>query len=109
MWRIPLALLLTFLVVGCRPSSNDQGPIVSEDRTSWKKLSKGMPPEKVRALLGEPVRVENQGEVSCWHYREGQPLERDATNASRWVIARGALLFTTKAGGSPKLTEWREP
>jgi outer membrane protein assembly factor BamE (lipoprotein component of BamABCDE complex) len=88
MWRMLLAVLLPLLLAGCHPSSPDQGPIMSEDRTGWKKLSKGMTPEKVRTLLGEPLRVDTQGEVLGWYYREGQPLERDATNAHKCRASR---------------------
>jgi hypothetical protein len=64
---------------------------------------------KVRAILGEPIKVDKQADVICWYYQEGQPLERNATDPRKWVIPRGALLFSTKAAGSPRLAEWRDP
>src|SRR5262245_21557536 len=101
--------LLAFVVAGCGQSPPTEPETkATQDRTLWKKLSKGMNPEKVRAVLGEPVQVEDQEEVTCWHYQPGQPLERNAVNPSKWMIPRGALLFS-KAGGDPKLAEWREP
>jgi hypothetical protein len=105
---LPLALLLLVLS-GCGPSANDQATRLAQDRTGWRKLAKGMTPEKVRGVLGEPLRVEDQAEVTCWYYQEGQPLERNATDPGKWMIPRGSLLFSTKAAGTPKLTEWREP
>jgi outer membrane protein assembly factor BamE (lipoprotein component of BamABCDE complex) len=105
---LPVALLM-LVVAGCGPSANDQATRLAQDRTGWRKLAKGMTPDKVRAVLGEPLRVEDQAEVTCWYYQEGQPLERNATDPGKWMIPRGALLFSTKPGGGPKLTEWREP
>jgi hypothetical protein len=102
-----LACVLVFLGAGCgQGSSAKSGAKALDDRTAWKKLSKGMTQEKVRGLFGEPVRVENQGEVTAWYYQEGPPLSRDEYG---WVVPRGALLFSTKGGGEPKLTAWREP
>jgi hypothetical protein len=109
MRRLFLAPLLLFLAAGCGQRPDEQGAAATEDRTDWRKLSKGMTPEKVRAVLGEPVRVEDQEEVTCWYYRQGEPLHRDALNARKWVIPRGSLLFSARAAGGPKLAEWREP
>jgi hypothetical protein len=104
-------LLVALLLVGAGCGEKQPevpAAIAKQDRASWRKLAKGMTPDKVRALLGEPLRVENEGEATCWHYQAGQPLERDASNPKRWVLSRGSLLFLPR-GGSPKLTEWREP
>jgi outer membrane protein assembly factor BamE (lipoprotein component of BamABCDE complex) len=101
--------LLIFLAVGCGQKPIDQDGKGNQDRTGWRKLAKGMTPDKVRAILGEPMRVENEGEVTCWYYQEGQPLQRNAINANKWDIPRGSLLFSAKVAGGPKLTEWREP
>src|SRR6516225_11423429 len=103
-----LLALLTVAAAGCGSSASDQATRPSQDRAGWRKLTKGMTPEKVRAVLGEPLRVEDQAEVTCWYYQEGQPLGRNATDPGKWVIPRGALLFSSKAGSGPKLSEWRE-
>jgi hypothetical protein len=67
-----------------------------------------MTPGQVKAVLGDPVREEKQGEVTCWHYQQGQPLERNALDPNKWVLPRGALLFAPRGGGL-HLAEWREP
>jgi hypothetical protein len=107
MRQLLLAVLLVFFVAGCGtgsggPSSNR----ILEDRAAWKKLTKGMTQDKVRGLLGEPVHVENQGEITGWYYQAGPPLSR---NEKGWDVPRGALLFSSSGGGSPTLTSWREP
>src|SRR5262249_37901869 len=104
-----LVPLLTLAVAGCGQSSNEPTVETNVDRMAWRKLSKGMAPDQVRAVLGEPVRVEEQGEVTCWHYQQGRPLEKDALDPNQWVLARGSLLFATKASGVPELSQWREP
>jgi hypothetical protein len=68
-----------------------------------------MTQEQVRTILGEPLKAEEQEGVICWHYQNSRPLERDASNANRWILGRGALLFSNKVAGGPQLTEWREP
>ena len=99
--------VLVLLAVGCGQRASDKpGATILEDRAAWKKLTKGMTQDKVRGLLGEPVRVESQAEVTAWYYQAGPPLSRDEQG---WVVPRGALLFSTSGGGSPKLTAWREP
>ena len=110
MRHLVAVLLLLVLVAGCGQGPNpQQEAILKQDRTAWKKLAKGMPPEKVKAVLGEPLRAEDQAEVTCWYYRESQPLEKDATNPKKWVVPRGALLFARASGSGSRLAEWREP
>ena len=104
-----LLALLMVVTAGCGSSASDQAARLSQDRTGWRKLTKGMTPEKVRAVLGEPVRVENQAEVTCWYYQDGEPLHQDAQDARTWIVPRGALLFSARAGGAARLTQWREP
>ncbi len=53
---------------------------------SWRQLKNDMSPSDVRALLGEPVRI-NGGGVARWYYQNG-----------------GELVFI-----SDKLTQWKEP
>ena len=65
-----------------------------------------MTQDKVRAILGDPMRVENREAVTCWYYQEGRSLY---WNDKEWVIPRGALLFSSKTAGSPQLKAWREP
>jgi hypothetical protein len=95
------------MVAGCGQSSSEKpaAPIL-EDRAAWNKLKKGMTQDSVRGLLGEPVRVDTEAEATAWYYQQGPPLARDENG---WVISRGALLFSTKDRGSPKLVQWREP
>jgi hypothetical protein len=107
MRQLLLVLPLVFLVAGCGQSASETpGAKILQDRTAWKKLTKGMTPDKVRGLLGEAVRVDNQGQVTAWYYQPAPPLSRDEYG---WVVPRGALLFSTAGGGRPKLTAWREP
>ena len=109
MWQFLVIPLLLILAGGCGQSSNEREANTNQERTGWRKLSKGMTQNQVRAILGEPLRMTNQGEVTCWYYQEGQPLERNAADPGKWVIPRGSLLFSTDRAGAPKLTEWREP
>jgi len=102
-----LAVVLVFFVAGCARSSNEpSGKSILEDRTAWKKLTKGMTQDKVQGILGEPLRIEKQGEITGWYYQKGEPLAKDEYG---WVVTRGMLLFTTKGGGEARLTKWREP
>ena len=106
MRQLALVMVLVFFVAGCGHSPSEKpGAKILEDRAAWKKLTKGMTPDKVKGVLGEPLRVEKQGEVAGWYYREGPPLSKDDNG---WILSRGVLLFSTKGGG-PKLTAWREP
>ena len=104
-----LVLVLALLVAGCGQNTSDQEQEAKQkqDRSAWRKLSKGLYQEKVRGLLGEPMKVEDQEGVTCWYYQQGEPLHRDDKNA--WMIPRGALLFSRKDAAGPKLSAWREP
>jgi hypothetical protein len=53
--------------------------------------------------------VENQGTVTCWHYQEGRPLERDAIDPNKWIVSRGSVLFSGPGADAGTLTTWREP
>src|SRR5438034_7312863 len=109
MRRLLLVPLLLLVASGCGPGPTAPVAKTNPDRGIWRKLSRGMSQERVRAVLGEPLRVENQGDLTCWYYQEGEPLHQDAQNARTWVIPRGSLLFSGKAGGGCRLTQWREP
>jgi hypothetical protein len=107
MRQFVLVTVVASFVAGCGQSPSEKpGAKILEDRTAWKKLTKGMTQDKVRSLLGEPLRAEIQGDVAGWYYQGGPPLSKDENG---WVVPRGMLLFSTKGGGSPKLTVWREP
>jgi hypothetical protein len=103
-----ISLLLSF-AAGCGASAPPPAPRGEVNRTDWRKLAKGMTQDKVRQVLGEPLKVESQDAAVCWHYEEGRPLERDAKDPSKWVISRGSLLFTGKPEDAAKLVSWREP
>jgi hypothetical protein len=105
--QLLLVPTLALIVAGCGQGSGEKpAALILGDRTAWKKLTKGMTQEKVRDLMGEPVRVENQEEVTAWYYQDGPPLSRDEYG---WAVSRGVLLFSTKGDGGLKLTKWREP
>src|SRR5262245_49374463 len=107
----PLLLVPLLIAFASGWGSNPTAEVAKTgpDRGIWRKLSKGMSQEKVRAVLGEPLRVENQGSLTCWYYQDGEPLHQDAQDARIWVIPRGSLLFSSKAGGGARLTQWRQP
>lgn len=67
-----------------KPTTNQ--PKQSTDLSSWRQLKKNMSEEQVRALLGEPAKV-NGGTFAFWHYRNG-----------------GAVTFY-----NDKLDSWTEP
>jgi hypothetical protein len=99
-------LISLLFVLGCGNPPPEPAPKMDDNRTGWRSLAKGMSQERVRQLLGEPRKVEKQDRVTCWYYLEGRPLERDANDANRWILPRGALLFSAGAG---TLSSWREP
>ena len=66
-----------------------------------------MPADKVRALLGEPLRSEDQGDVTCWYYGGGEPLHKD--DKIGWIYPRASVLFSKKGAGELRVTNWREP
>jgi hypothetical protein len=46
MRRLLRVALLVVVVSGCGPSANDPASRLSQDRTGWRKLTKGMTPGK---------------------------------------------------------------
>ena len=74
-------------------SNTKQTPLVPgegwKSLANWRQLKIGMSPSDVRALLGEPSRIEG-GELSRWFYQSDR--------------ARGHVLFV-----SDKLYQWAEP
>ena len=42
-----------------------------QDLANWRRLRKGMKPDQVRALLGEPERVEG-GDFTYWYWADAQ-------------------------------------
>jgi outer membrane protein assembly factor BamE (lipoprotein component of BamABCDE complex) len=81
---------------------------MKEQRMAWRKVSKGMTQDQVRAVLGDPVQVEEEKGVTCWHFIHSRPLEKDAMNPKEWIVPMGSVLFSQKSGAS-KVTAWREP
>lgn len=69
---------------------NDQKPGPASEGwksiTSWRQLKTGMSPNEVRAILGEPVRLDG-GQLAYWHYAN-----------------RGSAVFYLD-----KLDRWTEP
>lgn len=66
-----------------KPSASSEG---WKSRSAWRQLKNGMGPSEVRAVLGEPGRL-NGGEVAFWYYPNG-----------------GVATFM-----SEKLYQWKEP
>lgn len=58
-------------LVGRAPSLDRQVPPSPNwrDISNWRQLRQGMTPDQVRALLGEPERV-NAGGFTFWHWNE---------------------------------------
>ena len=59
-------------------SSDSQKPVVSEKHkviANWRMLKKGMSFDEVRAILGEPLRV-NGGTITTWLYTNQVSISR---------------------------------
>ena len=62
----------------------------SEDVASlsnWKKLKTDMTTSQVRAILGEPIRIDGAAIVS-WHYRNGGQVRFITGRVERWSEPR---------------------
>ena len=110
---VPGAVLFLVLVAGCgQDAGKKEGAaalVNAPDRALWRKLRKGMPADKVRALLGEPILIDQQEDVICWIYLEGGKLAKEPENKDNvWVFPRASVLFS-KGGGDPKVKTWKEP
>jgi hypothetical protein len=101
--------VVLFLAASCgqRGIEKKEEPSAMKDRTAWRKLSRGMPPDKVRQLLGEPFHIDDQQGAMCWFYGGRGALSKDDSNA--WVYPRGSVLFIRKGAGGAKVNNWREP
>ena len=62
----------------------------SEDMASlsnWKKLKTDMTTSQVRAILGEPIRIDGAAIVS-WHYKNGGQIRFITGRVERWSEPR---------------------
>lgn len=68
-----------------RKSDSDSAPSISQKVKQWRKLKKGLSPQDVRALIGEPDRV-STGELQTWLYANGS-VSFSETSGS-WILER---------------------
>jgi uncharacterized membrane protein YebE (DUF533 family) len=59
----------------------------SSDLSSWRQLKKNMSEEQVRALLGEPAKVDG-GTFAFWHYRNGGTVTFYNDKLDSWTEPR---------------------
>jgi len=58
-----------------------------KDTANWRRLSRNMTQEEVRALLGEPARIEQGGPFSTWYYGDSYlngTIEFSGSRVRRW-------------------------
>lgn len=68
-----------------KPIANQQKQ--SSDLSSWRQLKKNMSEEQVRALLGEPAKVDG-GTFAFWHYRSGGTVTFYNDRLDSWTEPR---------------------
>ena len=68
-----------------KPSVNQQKQ--STDLSSWRQLKKNMSEEQVRALLGEPAKVDG-GTFAFWHYKSGGTITFYNDKLDSWTEPR---------------------
>ena len=68
-----------------KPTANQQKQ--SSDLSSWRQLKKNMSEEQVRALLGEPAKVDG-GTFAFWHYRSGGTVTFYNDRVDSWTEPR---------------------
>lgn len=68
-----------------KPTANQQKQ--SSDLSSWRQLKKNMSEEQVRALLGEPAKVDG-GTFAFWHYRSGGTVTFYNDRLDSWTEPR---------------------
>lgn len=68
-----------------KPSINQ--PKQATDLSSWRQLKKNMSEEQVRALLGEPAKVDG-GTFAFWHYRNGGTVTFYNDRLDSWTEPR---------------------
>jgi hypothetical protein len=59
----------------------------SASRSAWRRLANGMSPEKVRALLGEPDRIDG-GTVAMWYWKSGGRVPFINDEVTAWTEPR---------------------
>ena len=68
-----------------KPTANQQKQ--TSDLSSWRQLKKNMSEEQVRALLGEPAKVDG-GTFAFWHYRSGGTVTFYNDRVDSWTEPR---------------------
>ena len=68
-----------------KPAANQQKQ--STDLSSWRQLKKNMSEEQVRALLGEPAKIDG-GTFAFWHYRNGGAVTFYNDRVDSWTEPR---------------------
>ena len=67
------------------PPAAPSGDVAS--LSNWKKLKTDMTTSQVRAILGEPIRIDGGAFVS-WHYRNGGQVRFVTGRVERWSEPR---------------------
>jgi hypothetical protein len=67
-------------LVGSEPSRDRALPAPAKwrDLQNWRRLRRGMKMDEVRALLGEPERVDNTGYFTTWRWQFPASVEFDS-------------------------------
>ncbi len=68
-----------------KPTANQQKQ--SSDLSSWRQLKKNMSEEQVRALLGEPAKIDG-GTFAFWHYKNGGAVTFYNDRLDSWTEPR---------------------
>lgn len=76
---------LEVLIANEPPRSPAMTSIMSRDIQNWRQLRAGMTMEQVRALLGEPERVDNLGPWTVWRWESMGAASVSFDNRSRKV------------------------
>lgn len=73
-----------------QPSRNGAVPATpgSRDVANWRRLSRGMTMDAVRALLGEPESVYTASDFTFWQYPDGGRVNFDSDKVDGWSEPR---------------------
>lgn len=67
--------------------SSSSQPKQSVDLSSWRQLKKNMSEEQVKALIGDPAKVDG-GTFAFWHYRSGGTVTFYNDRLDSWTEPR---------------------